>query len=124
MPKVMVVDDSLSFRKSMVEILDILDLDIVEADDGKDALDKLKSESAVDLILLDFFMPNMDGMEFFNAIKDDSNYNQIPVVMITTAVDKDRMINAVRSGIKYYITKPFNPEDLLTKVVKILNLQM
>ena len=125
MHRVLIVDDSMSFRKSLIQILDILELEILEAEDGKDALEVIGREQGnIDLILLDFFMPNMDGMTFFKTIFAHEKYKGIPVVMITTAVDKDKMIEAVRTGIKHYITKPFTPEDLLTKVVKILKLEI
>jgi two-component system chemotaxis response regulator CheY len=125
MKRVLIIDDSQSFRKSLIQTLDIIQLDILEAEDGKDGLRVLEEENGnIDLILLDFFMPNMDGMDFFLEVHNHDTFKTIPVVMITTAVDKDKMINAVRAGIKHYITKPFTPEDLLTKVVKILDLEL
>ena len=124
MYRVLIVDDSNSFRKLVSQYLKTLEkMEILEAEDGVCALELLKKEAGkIDLILLDFYMPRMDGLAFYEKLVENKTFRNIPVVMITTSDDKKRMVAAVRSGIKHYLTKPFTPEDLLTMVVKVLGL--
>ncbi len=122
---VLIIDDDRALRHLVTEVLELLELTILEAENGKDGfnvLDRVGGE--VDLILLDVFMPDMDGMEFLKKIKAHDGYKHIPVVMLTAAVDKIEMLEAVRGGAKHYITKPFNSEDLLTRVVQILGIDV
>jgi two-component system, chemotaxis family, chemotaxis protein CheY len=118
------VDDSISYRKFIFHTLKMQEeLDVFEAADAIEALDILGRESGkMDLILLDFFMPKMNGLEFFRKMITYEEYKSIPVIMITTSGDKSRMVEAVQAGIRDYLTKPFTPEDLLTRIIKILKI--
>ncbi|MCJ8347418.1 response regulator, partial [bacterium] len=87
--KILCVDDSSTLRKSVSMALEVIDVDILEAEDGIIGLEVLEREKGeFDLILLDWFMPNMNGQQFLEAVKSDDRYKEIPVVMLTTATDK------------------------------------
>lgn len=122
---VLIVDDDNALRQLLTQILEILDLNIIEAGSGTGGIKVLQEhDGKVDLILLDVFMADMDGLEFLKHIKTIEAFNKIPIIMLTAATDKTKMIDAIRSGAKHYLTKPFNSEDLLTKVVQVLGLDM
>jgi two-component system, chemotaxis family, chemotaxis protein CheY len=88
--------------------------------DGLKVLEEHAGE--VDLILLDWEMPKMNGYEFLKTVKGDSRYRSIPVIMLTTVSQKEKMIDAIRSGAKQYLTKPFSSETLLTKIIQALGI--
>jgi two-component system, chemotaxis family, chemotaxis protein CheY len=122
---VLIIDDDKALRQLVAEVLELLELNILEAGDGVAGFTLLDREGGkVDLILLDVFMPEMDGMEFLKKIKVHPAYKNIPVVMLTAAVDKVKMLEAIRGGAKHYLTKPFNSEDLLTRVVQVLGIDI
>ncbi|MBF0224388.1 MAG: response regulator [Desulfobacterales bacterium] len=121
--RILSVDDSKSIRQTIQNMVDVLDVDFVEAQNGKEALKVLESfNGKIDLILLDWEMPEMDGYTFLNTIKQDKRYRSIPVIMLTTISQKEKVIDAIRAGAKQYITKPFSGEELLTKIVQALGL--
>lgn len=125
MRTVLIVDDDKTLRQLVYQVLELLELDILEAGDAKEAIKVLDSrDGKVDLILLDVFMPEVDGIEFLKQLKANPEYDRIPIVMLTAAADKMKMLDAIRSGAKHYITKPFNSEDLLTRVIQVLGLDM
>ena len=121
---VLVIDDDKTLRQLVIQSLEILDLEILEAEDSQRGLLILdRFGGAIDLILLDVVMPGMDGIEFLKRIKANRRYKEIPVIMLTVASDRLRMIEAIRSGARHYLTKPFNTEDLLTRVIQVLGLE-
>lgn len=123
--RILVVDDSKTLRRSVSMALDLLDITIIEAENGRHALEVLDKEKGIfDLILLDWFMPEMNGQEFLETVKSDERYKEIPVIMLTTATEKMKMIQAIRTGARHYITKPFSQEDLLVRVIQVLGLEV
>ena len=122
MPKVLIVDDSGVMRKiiqkNIKEAKLIVD-EFVEAGDGKEALGKLKGQT-VDLILCDWNMPNMSGIDFVRTIKSTAEYSNIPIVMITTEGSESMRQEAENAGVKGYITKPFTPQQLVSELGKFL----
>lgn len=75
-----------------------------------------------DLILLDWEMPNVNGYEYLQKVKKNERYRSIPVIMLTSVSQKEKMIDAIRAGAKQYITKPFSSETLLTKIIQALGI--
>jgi len=116
--KVLVVDDSAIMRKVITQILEMLGHDSVPASNGLDAFERLKEHEDVRLILLDWNMPEMNGIEFLRAIKDRPGLSEIPVIMLTTESERRKMIEAIEAGAKHYLTKPFQPETLATKILQ------
>ena len=116
--KVLVVDDSAIMRKVISQILEMLGHDSVPASNGIDAFDRLKEHEDVRLILLDWNMPEMNGIEFLREIKGRQRLSEIPVIMLTTESERRKMIEAIEAGAKHYLTKPFEPETLATKILQ------
>ncbi len=112
--KIMLVDDSRTIRKIQIKVLSQLGLnEVVEANDGAEALAKLPADSP-DLILLDWNMPNMDGLTCLKTIR--ASGNKTPVIMVTTEAERTRVIEAVQAGVNNYVVKPFTPESLGLKI--------
>jgi two-component system chemotaxis response regulator CheY len=121
MPYILSVDDSRLIRKIMTGPIQALGYDILEASDGLECLEQLRAHSEeVELVLLDCNMPNLDGMETLKAIKADPALSSIPVMIVTTEGEREKMIRAIKAGASQYLTKPFTEDDLLTKMMECL----
>jgi DNA-binding response OmpR family regulator len=90
------------------------------AADGLDGLMKLESLHP-DLMICDVMMPNLDGMEFVKAVKSNSETQKIPVIFLTAKSDPRSMIDGINVGARFYVTKPFQIEDLLSKIRRALS---
>lgn len=120
--KILSVDDSAAARQFVRNAVEVLGFDLLEADNGKSALEVLEKEGAVDLVLLDWNMPVMNGMEFLTAIKADSRFKEIPVTMVTTEIERHKVIQAISAGAKNYMMKPYSQEDLIGKIMESLGM--
>jgi two-component system chemotaxis response regulator CheY len=117
---VLIVDDLASMRRIVTEILKEQGFNnLFEAKDGASALEILKKEK-IGLIVSDWFMPNMTGLELLKAIRADNNLKDIPFLMLTAEGKKENVIQAIQSGVSNYIIKPFTPETFRVKLEKIL----
>ncbi|MBP7460568.1 MAG: response regulator [Candidatus Delongbacteria bacterium] len=118
--RILAVDDSATMRRIIVNTLKRAEFeDVVEAQDGKDALAKLASEN-INFIITDWNMPEMDGLAFVKAVRSDPAMKDIPILMVTTRSVKDDIIEAMKAGVNNYIVKPFTPQTLKEKIDKIL----
>jgi len=120
--RILSIDDSNSIRHAVHKMLDVIGAEFFEASDGQDGLEKLEKIGAVDLILLDMEMPRLDGIGFLEAVKKDARWKDIPVIVVSSIAQREKMIKAIQEGAKQYLTKPFTSEQLLTKVVDALGL--
>ena len=117
--KVLVVDDFATMRRIVKNVLRQIGFaNISEADDGKAALKVLKEEK-FDLILCDWNMPEMSGLEVLKQMKSDDALKDIPFVMVTAEAQKDHIIEAVKAGVNSYIVKPFTAETIGEKLKKL-----
>jgi len=108
-------------RKVIKAAADVLDLETEEAQDGYEALKILsKDYKDIDLILLDWNMPGKSGFEVLEEIKGNNNYNDIPVMMVTTEGHKTSIVAAVRAGADNYLVKPFTVDELESKIVECI----
>ena len=118
--KILVVDDFATMRKVIRNLLKQVGYEnIVEAEDGVTALRVLKSQK-VDLIVSDWNMPNMTGLELLKAVRADEDLKSTPFLMVTAEALQDNVIAAVKAGVSNYIVKPFTAEVLNDKIKKIL----
>jgi two-component system, chemotaxis family, chemotaxis protein CheY len=116
--RVLVVDDFATMRKIIKNVLKQINLEnTVEAENGRQALQTLKSDP-VDLIISDWIMPEMTGIEFLRACKEDPSIKNIPFIMVTAEAQKDSVIEAIKGGVDNYIVKPFTPEKLQDAIDK------
>lgn len=120
--RIMSVDDSKTTREFVKNAVDILGFEFLEAEDGKIALDLLKEEGPVDLILLDWNMPNLNGLDMLKIIKKDDRFKNIPVTMVTTEIERNKVVEAISHGAKNYVMKPFTQEDLVGKIMESLGM--
>ena len=115
--KAIVVDDSRTIRIMLKRFLTEQGFDtLFEAGDGREALAKLKEVGAVDLALVDWNMPTMDGFELLTAIREDSAFAAMKIMMVTTEAEAAQVARATSAGANAYITKPFNTEGLRGKL--------
>jgi len=118
--KILVVDDFATMRKVVRNLLKQGGYEnIVEAEDGVTALKVLKSQK-IDLVISDWNMPNMTGLELLKAVRADEDLKATPFLMVTAEALQDNVIAAVKAGVNNYIVKPFTAEVLNDKIKKIL----
>ena len=117
---VLVVDDFLTMRRIVRKILRDLDFqNIIEAEDGSAALDILKT-TKVDLVVSDWNMPRMTGLELLKLVRSDDNIKDTPFLMVTAEAQKENIIEAVKAKVSNYIVKPFTAAILEEKLSKIV----
>lgn len=116
---ILIVDDSASLRQVVSIALKSAGYDVIEAFDGKDALNKLDGRK-IHLIISDVNMPNMDGISFVKAAKLLPAYKFTPVIMLTTEAGADKKAAGQAAGAKAWVVKPFQPAQMLTAVSKLI----
>lgn len=117
--KILVVDDMSTMRRIVKNIMKQLGYaNVEEAENGKDALDKLKAES-FGFVISDWNMPVMTGIELLRAIRADDKLKALPVLMVTAEAQKENLVEAIQAGVSNYIVKPFTAEVLQEKMNKI-----
>jgi two-component system chemotaxis response regulator CheY len=120
----MLVDDSRTMRRVQKSTLDSIGFgNVIEAEDGSDALQKLAENTDVDLILLDWNMPNLSGLETLKKIRSMPETKSIPVIMVTSEAEKSRIMEAIKAGVTDYIVKPFEASILEEKVKKVMGIK-
>lgn len=120
--KVLVVDDSPTMRRIVVQMLKRLGYsNIVEADHGKDALNRMLMDGDFELLLTDWNMPIMNGLELVQAVRTNPKISNIPILMVTTRNMRQDIVAAMRAGVNNYVTKPFDPKTIKEKIDKVLS---
>ncbi len=120
MAKILAVDDSASMRQMVSFTLKGAGHDVLEASDGDEALQIAQGQSSIDLIISDINMPNMDGISLIKHIRALPNYKFTPILMLTTESSSDKKSEGRSAGATGWIVKPFNPEQLLATIGKVL----
>lgn len=118
--KVLIVDDSRTIRQQVNFTLTKGGFVVVEAEDGKDGIDKLKANPDVSMIISDVNMPNMNGLEMVEAINADAGVTHPPIVMLTTEGAGELVERAKKAGAKGWLVKPFKPDQLVAVVTKLV----
>ncbi|MCJ8146275.1 Hpt domain-containing protein [Acinetobacter sp. A3.8] len=116
---VMVVDDSVTVRKVTTRLLERHGYEVITANDGVDAIEKL-AQGVPDLMLLDIEMPRMDGFEVATYVRHDSNFKALPIIMITSRTGEKHREHAFSLGVNEYMGKPFQEADLVSNIQKVL----
>jgi len=114
--KILVVDDSKLMHK-MFEVM-LRQYPLVNAHDGKNGLDQLESHDDIDLVLLDINMPNMNGLEFLEAVRKNGRLDELTVIIISTEGTEEDTARGLEAGATAYIKKPFQTDELLAVITK------
>ncbi len=117
--RILIVDDEAAIREMISIALDLAGFDTIEAEDAIAAHHKIVDERP-SLILLDWMLPGMTGIELCRRIKRDETLNEIPVIMLTARGDEDHKIKGLDSGADDYITKPFSTRELVSRIKAVL----
>jgi CheY-like chemotaxis protein len=119
--KLLAVDDEAFNLDIMHRHLTKAGFEVVKAEDGVTALERLEEHPDFQVIVLDRMMPNMDGMQFLEKIRQDERFQEIPVVMQTAAAMSEQVLQGVRAGVHYYLTKPYKAALLVGIVQSALD---
>jgi two-component system, chemotaxis family, chemotaxis protein CheY len=115
--RALVIDDSKAIRIILRKLLDELGFEVVEAADGVQALERLgEAVSPFDLALVDWNMPEMNGLEFVRAVRGRGGHEHLTVVMVTTETEATQVVRALAAGANEYIMKPFSRDVLVDKL--------
>lgn len=120
--KVLTVDDSRTIRIIVKKAFRPFDVEVVEAENGKDGLELAKKENP-DLIVLDITMPVMTGIEMLDKLKAEPDLKNIPVIMLTAESGKENVMQIIQMGVSNYIVKPFKGEQLIERAKTIVTLE-
>jgi len=115
-PKVLIVDDEDFNLDLLAHILESAQFEPIRAKDGLEALQRLEEFGAFEAILLDWMMPNMDGMQLLRKLKEDARYCEIPVIMQTAAGSPQKVREAMDAGAHTYLVKPYAEEAIVNAV--------
>jgi two-component system chemotaxis response regulator CheY len=119
--KILVVDDSSTMRRIIKNTLNHLGYkDLLEAEDGVQAWETLAANADVNVLVTDWNMPNMNGLELVKKVRAESKYLDMPIIMVTTEGGKAEVITALKAGVNNYIVKPFTPQVLKEKLEAVL----
>ena len=116
MKKILLVDDSKAVRMACRRMVGEFDLEVLEAEHGEDALRQVREHTDIDVVLLDWYMPVMDGLTFLKMLRKEPLETQPVVVMCTTENDMPRIAAAMQAGANEYIMKPFTEEIVRDKL--------
>lgn len=121
--KALIIDDSATMRKIVRSSLESIGgFEIEEAENCDEGLKKLLGGLAVNIILVDWNMPGMTGIDFTKSIRGTPALSKIPIVMITSNAEKEHVLSAVMAGVNDYMVKPFTPEIFSQKIKKALGI--
>ena len=119
--KILVVDDSSTMRRIIVNTLSRLGYkDTVQGADGVEAWEAMQANPDIGVVITDWNMPNMNGLELVKKIRAEEKYVDIPIIMVTTEGGKAEVITALKAGVNNYIVKPFTPQVLKEKLQAVL----
>ncbi len=114
--RALVIDDSRAIRRIIGEMLRDIGFEVVEASNGLEALQRLEEFGKPDIALVDWNMPEMNGLEFIKAVRAKSEYGDLPLMMVTTETEMERMAAAFVAGVNEYVMKPFDRETIMEKL--------
>lgn len=114
--RALVIDDSRAMRRIVSRILKDAGYEVVEAEHGQDALDRLADGPLPELACIDWNMPVMDGLEFVVSVRKNPAWRSMTMMMVTTEGEQDRIVRALAAGAHEYLIKPFTPDAMRDKL--------
>lgn len=122
--KLLVVDDSSTMRRIIKNTLTRLGYnDILEGEDGLQGWNKLNENPDTGMLITDWNMPEMNGLELVKKVRADERFKDLPIIMVTTEGGKAEVITALKAGVNNYIVKPFTPQVLKEKLAAVLGIE-
>jgi two-component system chemotaxis response regulator CheY len=112
----LIVDDSRAMRRILRQIVEPLGFEIAEAGHGIEGLARLSEHPDTELVLVDWNMPEMNGIDFVKAVRENPQYEHVKMVMVTTETEPSKMARALMNGVDEFLMKPFTPEMLIGKL--------
>ena len=116
MSKAMVIDDSRAIRMILAATLQDLGYEVCQAANGKEALAAVEQAGEISLILVDWNMPEMNGLEFVQHLRADTRFSSVPLMMVTTEAEMSQVVRALEAGANEYVMKPFTREIIADKL--------
>ena len=114
--RALVIDDSRSIRRIICKLMQELGYETLEAADGLEGLAQLNTHGMMDVVLVDWNMPEMNGIEFIRAVRKRTEYQDMPLVMVTTETEMSNISQAFMAGVNEYIMKPFDKNMVFEKL--------
>ena len=114
--RALVIDDSRALRRILGEMLIQIGFDVADAGDGREGLKRLEQLGQPDLVLVDWNMPEMNGLDFVRAVRSNSTYDAMPIMMVTAETELDQMATALSAGANEYVMKPFDKDVIRDKL--------
>ena len=118
--RLMLIVDDLTSNRLLIKRIFTSDYDILEADNGKQALSVMREHPEVSALVLDIFMPEMNGIEVLTRMQEDDRLKDIPTVVVTASDDEETQIAALNAGATDVLTKPFSPQIMFHRVKNII----
>ena len=114
--RALVIDDSKAMRSILSRMLRGLGFEVLEAGNGREGMQRLQESGKVDLALVDWNMPEMNGLEFIRTVRAEQSYNGVLLMMVTTETEMENVVRALAAGANEYVMKPFTQEIILEKL--------
>jgi len=114
--RALVIDDSRAVRMIIGQILREIGMDVIEAANGLEALEQMKRNPEVELLLVDWNMPKMNGFDFIRAVRSERAYDSVRILMVTSESQGEQVNQALNAGANEYLMKPFNKDILVAKL--------
>ena len=119
----LIIDDSRAMRRILARVVKPIGFDVTEASNGQEGLDRLHASEKVDIVLVDWNMPGMNGLEFVEAVRENEAYQQQKIIMVTTEPEPSQMVRALLAGVDEFVMKPFTP-DILIEKMKLIGVRL
>ena len=114
--RALVIDDSRTIRVILCKWLKDTGIDVLEAGNGKQGLEQMKLHPGIELILVDWNMPEMNGLDFIKAVRAQKQFDRVRILMVTSETETEQVTKALKAGANEYLMKPFSREILIAKL--------
>jgi len=114
--RALIVDDSRTVRAIIGKTLRELGMEVVEAGNGREGVAQMHAVAGIELVLVDWNMPEMNGLEFVEAVRAERAFDAVRIMMVTTETEHAQVMRALKAGANEYLMKPFTPDVLVAKL--------